>query len=69
MESIEKEKREELIGTTAGNSFYCPYKKPNPVAFEQILIAFFECIPFEETTSSDLSEKVNLHVGKIHRFS
>jgi len=51
--------------STAGNL----HKYPSPVAFEHILIAFFGCVLFEETTSSDLSEKVNLLIGKTHRFS
>lgn len=70
MESNEKEKREELIWTIYSRKLwvYCHKRYPNPTAFEQILIAFFGCIPFEETSSSDLSEKVNLLIGKIHRL-
>lgn len=62
MESNEKEKMEELIGTT-----YCHIKYPNIMAFEQILIAFFGCISFEEI-SSDLFEKMNLLIRKIPNF-
>lgn len=56
MESNEKEKVEELIGTVYSRELAAIYNTP-VMAFEQILIAFFGCIPFEETTSLDLFEK------------
>lgn len=38
------------------------------MAFQQILIAFFGCIPFEEKTSLDLYEKMNLLIRKSTTF-